>query len=68
MQLNRRYSNEIQRAQACIEYGTARQPAVRYALGNESIETALSLHGVPLRKEAGSVAPNDASTCPYRKR
>lgn len=51
MQLNRRYSNEIQRAQACIEYGTARQPAVRYALGNASIETALSLHDVPLRKE-----------------
>ena len=68
MQLNRRYSNEIQQAQAWIEYGTARQPAVRYALGNASIETALSLHGVPLRKERGSVAPNDAGAYPYRKR
>lgn len=53
MQLNRKYSNEIQRARAWIEYGTARQPTVRYALGNTSIETALSLHSVPLRKEAG---------------
>ncbi len=68
MQLNRRYSNETQRARAWIEYGTARQPAVRYALGNALIETALSLHSVPLRKEAGGVAPNDAGTCPYRKR
>lgn len=68
MHLNRRNSNEIQRAQACIEYGTARQPAVRYALGNASIETALSLHDGPLRKEAGGVAPNDVGTCPYRKR
>lgn len=40
MQLNRKYSNEIQQAQACIEHETARQPAVRYALGNASIETA----------------------------
>ena len=68
MQLNRRYSNEIQRARAWIEYGTARQPAVRYAFGDASIETALSLHSVPLRKEASGVAPNDAGTCPYRKR
>lgn len=68
MQLNRKYSNVIQQAQAWIEYETARQPAVRYALGNASIETALSLHGVPLRKEAGGVAPSDAGTCPYRKR
>ena len=27
-----------------------------------------SLHSVPLRKEASGVAPNDAGTCPYRKR
>lgn len=51
MQLNRRYSNEIQQARAWIEYGTARQPAVRYALGNASIETALSLHGIPRVKK-----------------
>lgn len=68
MQLNRKYSNEIQRARAWIEYGTARQPAVRYALGNALIGTALSLHTVPLCKEAGGVAPNDVDTCPYRKR
>lgn len=28
-------------------------PPPRYTLGNASIEIALSLHGVPLRKEAG---------------
>lgn len=68
MQLNRKYSNEIQRAQARIECRTARQPAVRCALRKASIETALPLHGAPSREEAGGVALNDAGTCSYRKR
>ena len=33
MQLNRKYSNVIQQAQAWIEYGTARQPAASIHIG-----------------------------------
>lgn len=68
MQLNRKYSNVIQRAQACIECRTAHKPAVRCALKKAPIETALPLHGASSREEAGGVTPNDAGTCSYRKR
>ena len=51
MQLNKKYSNVIQRAQACIECRTARKPTVRCTLKKASIETALPLHGVPRVKK-----------------
>lgn len=68
MQLNKKYSNEIQQARARIECRTARQPAVRCALRKASIEAALPLHGAPSRKEAGGVTPNNTDTYSYRKR
>ena len=68
MQLNKKYSNEIQQARARIECRAARQPAVRCVLRKTSIEAALPLYGALSREEASGVTPSDAGTCSYRKR